>query len=690
MRGRRIIGRWRWTATLAATLGGALLGLGLAASAATPSFPIFAGDPIDPTTGQPYAILPGLPLLLPQPDGQFAPPIVDPSKQGDIDLVIRAGQVMVGPTIPPPIATPPTAVAGGVQLVAGSEIPFTVIASDGDPTTPYGHPLPGPELDGIPVIVGAFADLDGDGVIGPTNTDPAGDADNARELQESNFLVGRQVAIFENGVATGTIAVAEGAPLSAGGLRVILTAAAFVGPFDPAYFSGFVPNGPAVTTALPVLPGLDPNRIIEGRARGGTILPTVRLGVDLEPAFDPPVDDPVLGTPFALPTDGSSPTIDRATVYSGALSRFRFVRPSDAAGFPVGAPVSPAPLYRGAGGVLFEPLTTVDVPDDGPGGRRIVRLVPVDLLDNVTDPPPGATATLVAGPGLVIASPNVDGDPSRETVAITTAAGIELALDDTGGAGDSGVSSTLSVIMNQGIAETLAVNFVPGVSSPTQPTVRLAEIVGDPTSFVLRCPTPKKVVAVVEEPQGSVTRVTVDVALDGKPISTVDLQPGVAPPGMALPPGQVFSGVVPMAPPAQGLLTFSLVAEDAAGNRSDPVVRDLPAVTSAPPVVPRVSLTPSSVGAGAAQPLVIAAPVVDDCGATWVMAELDRGRGFRRLARLRDDGTRGDAVAGDGIFTGPARVRLRTPGTYRVRVVAQNAVGRSGASDPVELQVVAR
>ena len=56
---------------------------------------------------------------------------------------------------------------------------------------------------------------------------------------------------------------------------------------------------------------------LEGRARGGAILPTVRLGVDLEPAFDPPVDDPVLGTPFALPTDGSSPRADNSFMRSG-------------------------------------------------------------------------------------------------------------------------------------------------------------------------------------------------------------------------------------------------------------------------------------------------------------------------------------------------------------------------------------
>jgi hypothetical protein len=680
---RRPIGRRRWSATLAA----ALLGIALGTPAGATSFPIFAGDPIDPGTGRPYTILPGLPLLLAQPTGQFNPPIVDTSKRGDVDLVIRAGHVMVGPSIPPPVATPPTAVAGGVQLVAGSEIPFTVVASDGDPATPYGHPLPGPEMDGIPVLVGAFADLDGDGVIGPTNADPAGDVDNARELQESNFLVGRQIAIFQNGVASGTIAVAKGAPTSTGGLRVILTAAAYVGPFDPTYFLGVVPDGPAVTTALPVFPGLDPYRIIEGRARGGAILPTVRLGVDLEPAFDPPVNDPVLGTPFALPTDGSSPTIDRATVYSGALSRFRFVRPSSAADFPVGTAM---PLYRGAGGVLFEPLTMVDVPDDGPGGALRIRLVPVDLLDNVTDPPPGATATLVAGPGLAIVSPDSDGDPSRETIAVTQASGVDVALDDAGGTGDSGTASTLSVLVNGGIADTVAVHFVPGTSSPSRPAIRLAEIVGQPTTFVVRCPKPKTVVAVVADPQGSVTRVSVAISLDGDPLTTFDLKPADAPPGMVLPPGRVFSGVAAMGPRTEGLLAFSLTAEDVAGNRSDPVVRSLPAVLSAPPIVPSLSLTPTTVDAGAPEALTIAAPAIDDCGVTRVLAEVDRGRGFRRLMRLWDDGARGDGVAGDGVFTAQAPVRFRAPGTYRLRVVARNALGRTGVSEPATLQAVAR
>src|SRR5262249_16791826 len=47
---------------------------------------IFDGDPVDPATQRAYAILPGAPLILPQPDGKFNPPIVDPSIIGDVDL----------------------------------------------------------------------------------------------------------------------------------------------------------------------------------------------------------------------------------------------------------------------------------------------------------------------------------------------------------------------------------------------------------------------------------------------------------------------------------------------------------------------------------------------------------------------------------------------------------------------------
>ncbi|TMA53372.1 MAG: hypothetical protein E6J75_15445, partial [Deltaproteobacteria bacterium] len=434
-----------------------LVGLALPPAARASGFPVFVNDPVNSSTGRPYPILPGTPLILPQPDGRFDPPIVDSSIIGDVDLVVRAGTMMAGPSIPPPSDSPRTAVAGGAAMAGGSEIPFTVVVSDGSSATPSGNPILGPEMDGIPVVVAAFADLDGDGVVGPTNADDAGAADDARELQESNYLVGRQVAIFHNGVAQGTLAVWKGAPASAGGLRVVLTAFAYVGPFSPGFFFGSVPDGPPIATRLPFFPRYDPNRVVEGNGRGGPAHPEHRLGVELEAAFDPPVDDPTLGTPFALPTDGS-PTIDRAVVYARPLSRMRFVRPSSPAGFPVGIET---PLHPGAGGTLYEDLSSVDVPDDGPGATVPVRLVPVDELDNVTDPPPGAQATIVAGPGLVISAPDTDGNPSRETVPVASAAGVDVTLDDAGGAGDSGAGSTLTVAFDGVPVETLAVRFVP-------------------------------------------------------------------------------------------------------------------------------------------------------------------------------------------------------------------------------------
>ena len=263
----------------------ALLALLLAAGR-TPAATIFDGDPVDPVTGRAYAMLPGVPLILPQPDGKFDPPIVVPGTIGDVDLVVRAAATGIGPAMPPPVASPPVAVAGGVHVAPGSEIPFTVIASTGG--TGIGAPLGGTSLDGIPVVVAAFADLDGDGIVGPTAAD--GSADDARELQEAVFLVGRQVAVFSGGIATGSLAVWKGAPASAGGLTVVLTAMAYVGPFRPGFFEGVVPDGPGVATLLPFFPRLDPKRVIEGDGRGGAADPDERLGFELEPAFDDAVD----------------------------------------------------------------------------------------------------------------------------------------------------------------------------------------------------------------------------------------------------------------------------------------------------------------------------------------------------------------------------------------------------------------
>lgn len=433
----------------------------IVARAAT--FPVLDGDPTDPATGDAYFILPGLPLItVPARHGEQ--PVVDVSKTGDVDLVVRAGAAMVGPGIPAPAATPVTGTAGGSKVQDGTDVPFTVVVSDGKTPAPVGSPLLGAEMDGLPVVVFAFADLDGDGVIGPTGADAAGGADDARELQEALYPVGRQVAVFTNGVATGAIAITTGAPASAGGLHVVLTAAAYVGPFVPGFGSGNIPEGPAIATAFPFLPNPDPNRVVDGNGGGGRAAGDVRIQLELEPVVAPLVGDPTLGTPFAIPTDGSDATVDRVVVTSGAFARARFVRPSDAAGFPTGAPVD---LHPGAGGALVEPLGVLDVPDDGPGGAVTAQLVPVDRLDNVTDAPAGTTVTLLADPQVLILDPDTDGDPSHETIPLGDAAGVTVTLGDAGLANDSGAGAALTVVSGGFPTETLAVRFTPAAGTTT-------------------------------------------------------------------------------------------------------------------------------------------------------------------------------------------------------------------------------
>src|SRR5262249_56971525 len=79
--------------------------------AAAAQLPVFASDPIDPTTGAPYIILPGVPLVNPGPYGRVGngDDIIDPSIIGDVDLVVRTGAGYAGGPIPSPQARlPPT------------------------------------------------------------------------------------------------------------------------------------------------------------------------------------------------------------------------------------------------------------------------------------------------------------------------------------------------------------------------------------------------------------------------------------------------------------------------------------------------------------------------------------------------------------------------------------------------------
>jgi parallel beta-helix repeat protein len=341
---------------------------------------VFNGDPIDPGSGAPYEILPGKPLVLPGPDGLLgsADDVVKPAIVGDIDLVVRAGVRDATPAIPAPAlagGTVPTGVAGPVSA-GGTEVPFTVFVSDGAvaPGRDAGRLLAAADLDGLPVIVAAFADFDRDGVIGLTTRDRAGAADAPLELRELE-PVGRAAALLSGGVARGRIAIRAGLPARAGGLAVALVAVALTGPLDPGFFDGAIPTGPGISTALPFLPLRDLGRIIRDRAVPAG--PDTTLQQLVQFAAVPPADA------YALPLDGSEPTIDGARILS---------QPATRVSFRAGKGDDPA----------APPLERLTLGSTSAAAALRVRLVPVDRFENPADVPPGYQVVVRSDPSLQV------------------------------------------------------------------------------------------------------------------------------------------------------------------------------------------------------------------------------------------------------------------------------------------------
>ena len=104
--------------------------------AAHAQLPVFTGDPVNPSTGAPYIILPGVPLVDPGPDGRFGnrDDLIDPSIVGDVDLVVRTGGGYAGGAIPAPhagVAAAPGVTVGGTATASGNTITVQGILSDG-------------------------------------------------------------------------------------------------------------------------------------------------------------------------------------------------------------------------------------------------------------------------------------------------------------------------------------------------------------------------------------------------------------------------------------------------------------------------------------------------------------------------------------------------------------------------------
>jgi hypothetical protein len=363
---------------------------------------VFDGDAVDATSGLPYEILPGQPLIRPGVDGLLgtADDVIEDSIVGDIDLVVRLGNLSLDPVIPPPSPLRDAivdTVAGPPDI--GVPIPFSVFVSDGDTseTQPYGRVLPTADLEGLPVVVLLFADLDGDGRIGPSSRKPEIEVRSIAELEP----IGRDVAFLHQGIARGSVAVTRGAPASKGGLTIVATAMAFTGSYDPNFVGGFVPTGPGITTAQPFVPDRRLDRLFSDDIGpldvGGTLNPKPR-------AAGLPVPGGVLD--LALRTDGSNPTIDVARALAGKAVCARLMERG-----------------RRKSAVPPEPNQWVfnAVARRRPA-RAHLQLLPVDRLGNPADPSvPLWVRVSAAGPASIL--PNRDADPSSETFQLDDARG---------------------------------------------------------------------------------------------------------------------------------------------------------------------------------------------------------------------------------------------------------------------------
>ncbi len=397
--------------------------------------PLLDLDTADPETGLAAEIVPGAPWIRPGPDGEFGTEddIVFPHVTGDNDLVVRTGITNFSGAFPDP------AVAGGAvpravaePFAAGIPVDFVVAPVNGHAGPPPGTPIVSRSFMFSPVLVAAFADLDGDGFIGVTHLD--GDVFDAAIEEAELSPVGWRIVMAGFARASGSLFVSAGGPRSAP-LRVMLGAATYAGRFDPGFFNGAVRNGPAVMTRLPFLPITDPFEVM-------------REELEIEPALVPNPFDPRIGESFTLHTDGSDLTVDGADVVSGAFARFGFGRRPAPGVYDhdhdheSGGLLRPGLDDQGAV-VVYEILQRLVLADDGAASRLTLRVLPLDRLGNVADLAGPVVVTLRTGGTVRIIAPDGDGDVTTETISITDAAGATVVIDDGGGLFDDADADVL-------------------------------------------------------------------------------------------------------------------------------------------------------------------------------------------------------------------------------------------------------
>jgi len=344
-------------------------------------------DWLDPQLNQVAFALPDRPIFSAGPDGEFGTEddVVNPLLIGDLDLVLRVGiSESIGPLPAPALSMDPPFLAATATIGTGTEVDFVVAAVDSHAASPLDNPILSAAIEGNPMLVLAFADIDADGLIGPTLRD--GDPFDAEVESAELEPIGMQISTVVDGYATGRIRLLAGGP-AGNPTRVLLTAAIFAGPRDPDLFGGVIPIGPALSTALPFLPSTTVDDVIDAGPAGPE--PTTQdrpLGIKITRAFDPDPSDPISGEFFSLRVDGSELSVDGASSLAGPVSR-------------VGLALSARLLtYKNLqrrvvrSGVddegrphPYEIAERITISDDGPTSEVDIRVVPLDGLGNITD-----------------------------------------------------------------------------------------------------------------------------------------------------------------------------------------------------------------------------------------------------------------------------------------------------------------
>lgn len=430
----------------------ALLGLAMLAVTCTARFnsqsdALLDGDWIDPILNQIALLLPGRPFISAGLDGEFGTgdDVISTHLIGDLDLVLRAGiSDSVGPLPPPALAAVEALFATAAADGMGTEIDFIVAAVDGMTPNPLDDPVFSPAIEGNPMLVLAFADLDADGYIGPTLLD--GDAFDGEVESAELEPIGMQMLPVLSGRAIGRIRLLAGGP-TANPTRIILTAVAFTGEPDPALFGGIVPIGPLMSTAQPILPPTFPADVIDaGPAGPEPMTPDRPLPIRIESAIDPDPTSPFWGEFFSLRLDGSEVSVDGATSLAGDIAR-------------IGAALSARlPSYKDLDRRVvrsglddaglphpFEIAEQIMIADDGMASDVEVRIVPLDRLGSITDLYEPEIVTVTTGGVVQILSPDTDGDPYHESIVLSSARGVTLRLGDSGGEFDDPLSDTLII-----------------------------------------------------------------------------------------------------------------------------------------------------------------------------------------------------------------------------------------------------